>query len=96
MANKICPLHDRVVVKRLTEEKASPGGIVIPDTAQEKPFRGDVIAVGDLRMLNFPHSDMLECRGTVTPAHHQSLKTKGIRHQCIPLLIALFYIKMAN
>ena len=40
------PLHDRVIVKRLEEEKKSAGGIVIPDTAQEKPVKGKVIAVG--------------------------------------------------
>jgi chaperonin GroES len=40
------PLHDRVIVKRLEEERKSPGGIVIPDTAAEKPIQGEVIAVG--------------------------------------------------
>ncbi|MDN5864648.1 MAG: co-chaperone GroES [Gammaproteobacteria bacterium] len=44
---KIRPLHDRVIVKRLEEERTSPGGIVIPDTAAEKPIRGEVIAVGN-------------------------------------------------
>ncbi|MBM4195496.1 MAG: co-chaperone GroES [Gammaproteobacteria bacterium] len=43
---KIRPLHDRVIVKRLEESRTSPGGIVIPDTATEKPIRGKVIAVG--------------------------------------------------
>lgn len=42
----IRPLHDRVVIKRLEEERTSPGGIVIPDAATEKPVRGEVIAVG--------------------------------------------------
>jgi chaperonin GroES len=42
----IRPLHDRVIVKREAEEKKSPGGIVIPDTASEKPTFGKVIAVG--------------------------------------------------
>ena len=41
------PLHDRVIVKRLEEETTSPGGIVIPDTAAEKPSRGEIIAVGN-------------------------------------------------
>nr|MBV6630779.1 co-chaperone GroES [Oceanococcus sp. HetDA_MAG_MS8] len=41
------PLHDRVIVKRLEEETTSPGGIVIPDTATEKPSRGEVLAVGN-------------------------------------------------
>lgn len=42
----IKPLHDRVVLKRLDEERTSAGGIVIPDTATEKPIRGTVISVG--------------------------------------------------
>jgi len=48
---KIRPLHDRLVVKRLDEERKSPGGIVIPDTAAEKPIRGKVIAVGKGKLL---------------------------------------------
>jgi len=48
---KIRPLHDRIVVKRLDEERKSPGGIVIPDTAAEKPIRGKVIAVGKGKIL---------------------------------------------
>jgi chaperonin GroES len=47
---KIRPLHDRVIIKRLEEERKSPGGIVIPDTATEKPIRGKVIAVGTGRI----------------------------------------------
>ena len=43
---KIRPLHDRVIVRRMEEERTSAGGIVIPDTATEKPIRGEVIAVG--------------------------------------------------
>ena len=43
---KFRPLHDRVVVKRVTAEERSAGGIIIPDTAQEKPSQGEVIAVG--------------------------------------------------
>ncbi len=43
---KIRPLHDRVIIQRLDAETKSPGGIVIPDTAAEKPIRGKVIAVG--------------------------------------------------
>ncbi len=41
------PLHDRVIIKRMEEERTSPGGIVIPDTAAEKPSRGEVIAAGN-------------------------------------------------
>ena len=42
----IRPLHDRVVVRRLEQETTSPGGIVIPDSAKEKPVQGEIIAVG--------------------------------------------------
>ena len=44
---KIRPLNDRVVIKRMEEEKASPGGIIIPDSATEKPIKGEVVAVGN-------------------------------------------------
>ena len=43
---KFRPLHDRVLVKRLDEDGKSPGGIIIPDTAKEKPSEGKVVAVG--------------------------------------------------
>ena len=49
---KIRPLHDRVVIRRLDEERTSPGGIVIPDSATEKPSRGEVIAVGNGKLLD--------------------------------------------
>ena len=42
----IRPLHDRVVVKRMEEERTSAGGIVIPDSATEKPVRGEILSVG--------------------------------------------------
>ncbi|MEZ5461447.1 co-chaperone GroES [Dokdonella sp.] len=45
------PLHDRVILKRLEEEKISAGGIVIPDSAAEKPIRGEVIAAGTGKIL---------------------------------------------
>ncbi|HXH01017.1 MAG TPA: co-chaperone GroES, partial [Xanthomonadaceae bacterium] len=48
----IKPLHDRVVIKRMEEEKMSAGGIVIPDTAAEKPIKGEVIAVGEGKPLD--------------------------------------------
>ena len=48
---KIRPLHDRVVVKRLEEERKSAGGIVIPDNAAEKPDQGEVMAVGTGKIL---------------------------------------------
>lgn len=44
---KIRPLHDRVVIRRMEEERTSAGGIVIPDSATEKPIQGEVIAVGN-------------------------------------------------
>ncbi len=44
---KVRPLHDRIIVKRLEEEEKTKGGIIIPDTAKEKPIEGRVIAVGD-------------------------------------------------
>ena len=43
---KFRPLHDRIVVKRITAEEKTAGGIIIPDTAKEKPMEGEVIAVG--------------------------------------------------
>jgi chaperonin GroES len=43
---KIKPLHDRVVVRRIEEEARTPGGVIIPDTAKEKPMQGEVVAVG--------------------------------------------------
>lgn len=55
---KMRPLHDRVIVKRTEEERTSPGGIVIPDTAAEKPIRGKVVAVGTGKSLD---------NGTVRP-----------------------------
>ncbi|MBK9655988.1 MAG: co-chaperone GroES [Rhodanobacteraceae bacterium] len=48
---KIRPLHDRVIVKRMEEERISAGGIVIPDSATEKPVRGQVIAAGNGKIL---------------------------------------------
>jgi chaperonin GroES len=48
---KIRPLHDRVIIKRMEEERMSAGGIVIPDSATEKPIKGEVIAVGQGKIL---------------------------------------------
>ena len=47
----IRPLHDRVIIRRMEEEKTSPGGIVIPDSATEKPVKGEVVAVGNGEIL---------------------------------------------
>lgn len=49
---KIRPLHDRVIVRRKEEERMSAGGIVIPDSAAEKPIQGEVIAVGKGKILD--------------------------------------------
>jgi len=48
----IRPLQDRVIIKRMEEEKTSPGGIVIPDSATEKPIKGEVVAVGNGLVLD--------------------------------------------
>lgn len=48
----IRPLHDRVVVRRMEEERTSAGGIVIPDSATEKPMRGEIVAVGAGKRLD--------------------------------------------
>ena len=48
---KVRPLHDRILVKRLGTEEKTKGGIIIPDTAQEKPQEGKVVAVGNGRIL---------------------------------------------
>jgi len=49
---KLRPLHDRVIVKRIEEEEKTSGGIIIPDTAKEKPQEGKVIAVGQGKILD--------------------------------------------
>ena len=55
---KIRPLHDRILVKRIDEEEQTSGGIIIPDTAKEKPQEGKVVAVGNGKVTD---------DGTVTP-----------------------------
>ena len=52
MTSSIRPLHDRLLVKRWEEDFTSPGGIVIPDSAKEKPVKGEVIAVGNGKPLD--------------------------------------------
>ncbi|MDA0713076.1 MAG: co-chaperone GroES [bacterium] len=52
MSLKLRPLHDRVLVKRLDGEEKSKGGIIIPDSAKEKPLEGEVIAVGKGKILD--------------------------------------------
>jgi chaperonin GroES len=51
MAMKIRPLQDRIIVKRIEEEEKTKGGIIIPDTAKEKPIEGKVIAAGNGKVL---------------------------------------------
>jgi chaperonin GroES len=51
MSLKIRPLQDRILLKRVKEEEKSKGGIIIPDTAKEKPIEGEVIAVGSGKIL---------------------------------------------
>lgn len=58
----IRPLHDRVIVRRLEEERKSAGGIVIPDTAKEKPIRGEVLAVGNGKILDNGQSRPLDVK----------------------------------
>ncbi len=56
------PLHDRILVKRLTEEEKTAGGIIIPDSAKEKPQEGEVIAVGTGRTLDNGNTQTLEVK----------------------------------
>jgi len=49
---QVRPLHDRVLVKRVEEKEVVKGGIIIPDTAKEKPMEGEVVAVGDGKILD--------------------------------------------
>ncbi len=59
---KVRPLHDRVLIKRLEEEKTTAGGIVIPDTAAEKPIKGEVVAVGNGKILENGQVRMLDVK----------------------------------
>ena len=56
------PLHDRVVVKRMEEERTSAGGIVIPDSATEKPSRGEILAVGNGKVMDNGESRPLDVK----------------------------------
>jgi chaperonin GroES len=57
---KVRPLHDRVIVKRVKEEEKTKGGIIIPDTAKEKPVEGKVVAVGKGKILDNGNLQPLE------------------------------------
>lgn len=59
---KIRPLHDRVVVKRTEEDTTSAGGIVIPDSASEKPAKGEIVAVGNGKVLDNGEVRMLDLK----------------------------------
>ena len=59
---KIRPLQDRVVIRRMEEERTSSGGIVLPDSATEKPAQGEVIAVGNGKVLNNGESRPLDVK----------------------------------
>lgn len=59
---KVRPLHDRVLVKPLTEGEKSKGGIIIPDTAKEKPQEGEIIAVGNGKLLDDGKTQPLEVK----------------------------------
>jgi chaperonin GroES len=59
---KVRPLHDRILVRRTTEEDKTAGGIIIPDTAKEKPQRGEVVATGKGRLTEDGKTVPLEIR----------------------------------
>ena len=59
---KIRPLHDRVIVKRIEEEETTKGGIIIPDTAKEKPSEGKIVAVGKGKTLDNGEVQALEVK----------------------------------
>jgi len=59
---KVRPLHDRVIVKRVEEEETTKGGIIIPDSAKEKPIEGKVIAVGNGKILENGKKQPLEVK----------------------------------
>lgn len=59
---KVRPLHDRVIVKRVEEEEKTKGGIIIPDTAKEKPVEGKVVAVGKGKILDNGNQQALEVK----------------------------------
>jgi chaperonin GroES len=56
------PLHDRVIIRRMEEERTSAGGIVIPDSATEKPSKGEVVAVGNGKKLDNGETQSLDVK----------------------------------
>jgi len=81
---KVRPLHDRVLVKRVEEEQISRGGIIIPDTAKEKPIKGRVVAVGPGRKLDNGELRTLTVREGDTVLFSKyggsELKIDGVEH----------------
>ena len=59
---KVKPLQDRVIVRRIEEEETTKGGIIIPDTAKEKPIEGEVVAVGGGKLLDTGTKQSLEVK----------------------------------
>ena len=74
---KIRPLHDRVVVRRLEEERTTAGGIVIPDTATEKPIHGEVLAVGNGKVLDNGESRPVDVKVGDSGPVRQVLRHRG-------------------
>jgi chaperonin GroES len=75
---KLRPLHDRVVVKRIEEQEKTKGGIIIPDSAKEKPVEGMVIAVGNGKVLKSGKLQPLGDRVLVKPVEAKEMKRSGI------------------
>ncbi len=70
---KLKPLNDRVVVKRIEEEQVTAGGIIIPDTAKEKPIQGEVISVGSGKLME---------DGTQTAIGRESGRPGAVQQVC--------------
>jgi len=81
---KIRPLGDRVLVKRLEQEQKTKGGIIIPDTAQEKPQEAEIVAVGDGRVLEDGSKKRLELkvgeRILFSKYSGTEIKLEGVEH----------------
>ena len=73
----IRPLQDRVIIKRVKEEEKSKGGIIIPDTAKEKPIEGKVIAVGNGKVLENGTVRKLDVKAGDTRPVRQVLRHRG-------------------
>src|SRR5580700_5130860 len=81
--SKIRPLQDRVIIRRLKEEEKSKGGIIIPDTAKEKPAEGEVMAVGSgkilengtVRKLDVPWATECSSESTTGPRSRSTART---------------------